>query len=73
MTEHRHSDDERTESERKHERQEAFRGLLGDVCSYAPSNAENPELCGGQGPVIDENGQLLVTPPAEVPHSAPKK
>jgi len=65
--------DEATEFERKHEEQVAFRGLLGDVCANAESNAANPELCGGQEPVVDREGRLLVDLPRPTSRSAPKK
>jgi hypothetical protein len=42
-----------------HEEQEQFRGLLGDVCSNAASNAAHPELCGTEEPIVDEHGHPL--------------
>ena len=44
---------------RSHEEQRAFRGILGDVCSNAASNAAHPELCGNEEPIVDENGNPL--------------
>jgi hypothetical protein len=73
MTEDRQTDEAQSESEHLHEEQFAYRGLLGDVCAYEPSNKANPELCGNEGPIVDKDGNLLVKLPGPVPHSAPKK
>jgi hypothetical protein len=65
--------EEPPDTEEQHEEQVAFRGLLGDVCAYEPSNRKNPELCGNEEPIVDADGKPLIAPPEAVPHSAPKK
>lgn len=42
-----------------HEEQVQFRGMLGDVCSNAESNAAHPELCGTEEPIVDAEGRPL--------------
>ena len=47
------------EESRAHEEQVQFRGMLGDVCSNAESNAAHPELCGTEEPIVDAEGRPL--------------
>lgn len=54
-------DDQGQESgeNRAHEEQVEFRGILGDVCSNAESNAAHRELCGTEEPIVDAKGRPL--------------
>jgi hypothetical protein len=52
-------DQQQKEQGTPHEEQEQYRGILGDVCSNAASNAAHPELCGTEQPIVDDEGRPL--------------
>ena len=59
-------------AQRKEEGQ-AFRGQLGNVCANESSNAANPELCGTEAPLFNDQGEYIGPEHRPVPESAPTK
>jgi len=63
----------REDAARRHEEGQAFRGQLGNVCANQSSNAANPELCGTEAPLLNDEGEYIGPEHKPVPESAPTK